>query len=155
MRLIRGVNESLNTHRKVINTKIGDNANGKKAGRRREPGGGETRKKQPVKLRSANKTCPRDVCMQSRDKKLIQRAVLHVKPPEDCWVWLSGFCCCCSRLSDYDFGREKLSSVCARQPERSGRYKQWAKSAVVLIFKATFFQIQLLETSEVDFLPRF
>lgn len=139
MRLIRSVNESLNTHRKVINTKIGDNANAKKAGRRRELGG-ETRKKQPVKLRSANKMCPRDVCMQSRDKKLIHRAVLHVKPPEDCWVWLSGFCCC-SRLSDYDFGREKLRSVCARQPERSGRYKQRAKSAVVLICKATFFQI--------------
>lgn len=88
MRLIRSVNESLNTHRKVINTKIEDNANAKKAGQRQEP---RDEKKQPVKLCSANKTCRLDVCMQSRSKKLIQRAVLHVRPPEDCWSGYQGF----------------------------------------------------------------
>lgn len=86
MGLIRSVNESLNTHRKVINTKIGDNANAKKAGWRRESGERTT-----VKLRSANKTCPLDVGMKSCRKKLIQRAVLHVKPPEDCWSGYQGF----------------------------------------------------------------
>lgn len=66
-------------------------------------------------------------------------------------VWLSGFCFC-SRLSDYDFGREKLSSVCARQPDKRDSYKQRAKSAAVLISKNS---VTTFETPAVHLLPRF
>lgn len=54
-------------------------------------------------------------------------------------------------LMDYDFGREKLSSVCARLLERRHRYKQRAKSAVVPIRQIFPHLVTTFETSAEGF----